>query len=232
MRDALVPAAADRHVAEVPSECRGRHLHRRFDVGGQHRANVWIDRPHYWNAWWVKAPASLWQSSPSARGRSTGGKIARISSTSAAEFGGGSRPATWSACEPSAASTARAPSRHSADGGCFAPGEEAQHGDVVLAEAAEREERGRGDRARLLRPAVLDHVQRLDRPLVIADQPRGDRVLEEMIGQPLGELAEVGVRERPARRWPARRGRCGSRRWSTPRRVGDRRRAAGTRGCR
>src|SRR3984885_8763632 len=67
------------------------------------------------------------------------------------------------------------------NGGPLAPGEEAPRGDVVLAKAAEREKRRRGDRARLLGPPVLHHVQRLHRPLVVGDERRGDRVLEQVV---------------------------------------------------
>jgi len=39
-------------------------------------------------------------------------------------------------------------------------------------------------------------MQRLDRPLVIADERRGAGILKQMIAEALGELAEIGLRER------------------------------------
>jgi hypothetical protein len=47
-------------------------------------------------------------------------------------------------------------------------------------------------RAGLFRPPGLDHVQRLQRPLVAGQQGRRDRMLKQLVGEPLGELAQVG----------------------------------------
>ena len=44
---------------------------------------------------------------------------------------------------------------------------------------------------------VWHHVQRLHRPLVAGEQRRRRRVLQQLVGQALGELAQVGPHDRP-----------------------------------
>ena len=109
------------------------------------------------------------------------------------------------------------------------PGEEGGRARVVLAVAAERDQRRLGGGARLLGPPGLHHVEDLDRDVPLAEDRR---VGQQALGLALEQLADVGPgrgRGRPSRAAPARCGSCRSRAWrpaDSPRRAGRRR------GCR
>ena len=144
----------------------------------------------------------------------------------------GTGPPLRSTCQAIVARPASAPSRQRPTPVALRQAWKLGDGDVVLAEAAEAEQCRLGERPRLLGPARLHHVQRLERPLLAGERRQRARVLEELVGVALDELADVGPRGRQAverGRAPAR---CGSRRSRSPRRAGARRRAAGRAGCR
>ena len=177
----------------------------------------------------VNHAASRPASSPSGCDSVTTGKCARTSASSPASAGGGSRSASASACDAIAADDRHRGVEAAPDLLLAAPGEEGRRAGVVLAVAAERDQRRLRGRARLLGPPGLHHVEDLDRDVALAEDRR---IGQQALRLALEQLADVGPGHRPGRPSPAAPARCGSCRWRASRPADGPRRAARRRGCR
>ena len=110
----------------------------------------------------------------------------------AASAGGGAWPAAWSACAPSAATIASAASRQRPVASARRQARKPIEGTSFWPKPPSDSSVGPAcARASSAHP-VGDHVQRLHRPLVAGEEPRRRRVLEQLVGEALGELAQVG----------------------------------------